>query len=50
MSKLENANRFCPSAATDYESLLLAGKEGGPTVEIIKKIGQQLDYLFTWLL
>lgn len=51
MSKLENANRFCPSAATDYKSLLLVGNKGGPRVEtVIKNTGHQLDYLFSWLL
>lgn len=40
-----------PSAATDKESLLLAGKEGGPKVEtVIRNIGHQLDYLFSLLL
>lgn len=51
MSKLENANRFCPSAATDYKLLLLVGNEAGPIVEtVIKNPGHQLDYLFSWLL
>lgn len=51
MSKLENANRFCPSAATDYRSLLLVGKEKGSIVETVtRNIGHQLDYLFSWLL
>lgn len=37
MGKLENANRFCPSAATDYKLLLLARKEGGTIVETYQK-------------
>ena len=33
------------------ELVLLGGKEAGPLVEkVIKNIGYQLDYLFSWLL
>lgn len=51
MNKQKNTNCFCLSTAADYKLVLLGGKEAGPLREkVIKDIGYQLDYLFSWLL